>query len=228
MSQRLEPGILVDRDEESEEAIGGVMETATAERLKNWLASARSGSLEAEGQLPEGCRQYLLLIANQELDEALAVKIAPSDLVQETLLRAHKNFPRFEGRDEIALQGWLRRILLNAITDAGRHFQGAEKRDLTREIPLATSGSSAPYAAHDESPSSLAVVFEQDALLQRALGQLTHEHRQIIHWRNYERLRFEEIGPKLGRSADAAQKLWTRALAKLQELLEPDLGSTFR
>ena len=55
------------------------------------------------------------------------------------------------------------------------------------------------------------------------LTQLSPEQRQVIEWRNYERLSFAGIGARLGRSDEAARKLWSRAIEQLQALLEsPD------
>jgi RNA polymerase sigma-70 factor (ECF subfamily) len=73
-----------------------------------WLEDAPHGSSEAAGKLFEGCRQYLMLIATEQVDPALAVKVAPSDLVQETFLKAHRELPQFAGRDEAALLHLLR------------------------------------------------------------------------------------------------------------------------
>lgn len=192
--------------------------------LSKWLDAARAGSSEAIGQVLEGCRQYLLLVANEELDTALAVKVAPSDLVQESLLKAHQKFAQFHGRHEADLLGWLRRILLNALADIGRQYHGSDKRALSREVSFGATpgrGLHTVLPVEDGSPSSLAVAREQDELLQRALGRLSRERQQVIRWRNYDRLSFEEIGGRLGRSAEAARKLWTRALRELQTLLEP-------
>jgi RNA polymerase sigma-70 factor, ECF subfamily len=185
------------------------------------LEAARQGSSEAAGKLFDGCRQYLMLIANQQIDAALAVKIAPSDLVQETFLKAHREFQQFGGHSEAALFNWLRQILLNAMGDAARRFH-ADKRSLAREAPSAGDVNECPAAS--DSPSSVVAAREQDELLQRAIAQLPAERQQVILWRNYERLPFEDIGRRLDRSSEAARKLWTRALEELQALLEPPDG----
>src|SRR5262245_20956863 len=82
------------------------------------VQDAREGSSEALGQLLEGCRQYLLLVANQQLDPGLRDKLGPSDLVQETFLDAQQDFRHFHGHTEPELLAWLRRILLNNLADA--------------------------------------------------------------------------------------------------------------
>ena len=61
------------------------------------LTRAKSGSAEALGQLVEVNQNYLLLIANQEVDSNLQAKLGASDVVQETLAAAHRNFQQFEG-----------------------------------------------------------------------------------------------------------------------------------
>jgi RNA polymerase sigma-70 factor, ECF subfamily len=187
------------------------------------LDAARLGSTEAVGKLFDGCRQYLLLIANKEVDEALAVKVAPSDLVQETFIKGFREFKHFDGKTEGSLLAWLRQILINAIADRARQYHGTEKRELARESSLeaATNGHlHGNLAAINASPSSEVAAREQDDLLQRALRRLPIERQQVIRWRNYDRISFEEIGQRLGRSPEAARKVWTRALHDLQVLLE--------
>ena len=59
------------------------------------IAAARGGSASALGQLLEGCRKYLLLVANESLDSDLRPKGGASDLVQETFVQAQRIFERF-------------------------------------------------------------------------------------------------------------------------------------
>ena len=61
-------------------------------------------------------------------------KVAASDLVQETLLEAGRDFAHFGGHTRHELLGWLRRILLNNLADANRRYLYAEKREAGREV----------------------------------------------------------------------------------------------
>ena len=54
-----------------------------------------------------------------------------------------------------------------------------------------------------------------------ALGRIPEHYRQVVVWHQYDRLTFEEIGRRLGRSAESARKLWSRALIRLAEELGP-------
>src|SRR5689334_22576253 len=83
------------------------------QNLESQIRDARRGSQEALGRLLEGCRQYLLLVANEQLDAELRDKLGPSDLVQDTFADAQHDFPQFHGHTRQQLLAWLRRILLN-------------------------------------------------------------------------------------------------------------------
>jgi RNA polymerase sigma-70 factor (ECF subfamily) len=109
------------------------------------LAAARAGSQEALGEALEACRHYLLLIADRELDPDLRAKGGASDLVQETFLEAHRDFPRFEGKTESELLAWLRQLLLHNLSNFTRRYRATAKREVTREIPLG-AGSSSSFA----------------------------------------------------------------------------------
>lgn len=187
------------------------------------LRDARLGGDDALGQLLQGCRQYLLLVANEQFDRDLRDKLAPSDLVQDTFLEAQRDFARFHGTTQEELLAWLRRILLNNLADARIRFR-AGKRDLRREVAL----DDPPHQelrnglTHDaDSPGARLVALEQAEALREALSRLPEASRQIIQWRNYDLCSFAEIGRRLGKSEEAARKAWVRAVEHLQKLLEP-------
>jgi RNA polymerase sigma-70 factor (ECF subfamily) len=60
---------------------------------------------------------------------------------------------------------------------------------------------------------------EQGEAIQRTLDRLPEEYRLVIVWHDRDGLPFGEIGRRLDRSADAARRLWSRAIGRLQELL---------
>jgi RNA polymerase sigma-70 factor (ECF subfamily) len=188
------------------------------EQIRAWLAAAREGSSSSLGELLETCRNYLLLVANQTVDVDLQAKVAPSDLVQETFLRAQRSLKDFDGSKEAELLAWLRRILLNQIYDARRDFD-AQKRQVEREAIVHPSDLPVITGGRPETPSSLAVEAEQRKALEDAMARLPEEYRQVVMLRNWERRSFADIGVLLGRSDEAARKLWGRAIEKLQELL---------
>jgi RNA polymerase sigma-70 factor (ECF subfamily) len=187
------------------------------------IIRARQGSSEAVGELMAFSRQYLLLIANDELPADLLGKEAPSDLVQETHLEAARDWEAFRGHTVGELLGWLREILLHNVKDLRRRSNAAVRRPPNQELSLSSDQSGADLAAqlvsHDSSPSNRLQCQEQLLNIERALGQLAEDHRNVVIWRNRDGCSFEEIGRRLGRSAGAARKLWSRAIQQLQERL---------
>jgi RNA polymerase sigma-70 factor (ECF subfamily) len=83
------------------------------------LALARSAGGEAVGRLLECYRDYLALLARVQISRNLQGRVDPSDVVQETFLAAHRDFPGFRGRTEAELVSWLRQILVARLAEWG-------------------------------------------------------------------------------------------------------------
>lgn len=187
--------------------------------LTQSLAEARAGSADALGRLLHSCRGYLLMVANRELDPALRAKSNPSDLVQETFMEAFRDFRQFHGTDEVELLAWLRRLLLNNLANFSRAYRETDKRDLSRERSASpvVGGSLVNGLASDEpSAATQAIQREEGESLRDCLARLPEEYRQVLDLRFQERLTFEEIGKRLGRTGNAVRKLWGRAVERLQ------------
>lgn len=190
------------------------------------IDAARKGSREALGQLWQACRNYLLLVANEQLPPEVKGKVGASDLVQETFVKAQQEFDRFHGETEQELLAWLRRILLNTAANVTRSFYGTAKRQVRNEVSLTAAAARGAGVTDPAAPPDAQVIAQEDDLqLEQALEQLPEVYRKVIHWRNWERRSFEAIGEQLGRSAEAARKLWARAVEQLQEAMEPSDAS---
>lgn len=199
--------------------------------LRQIIDAARRGEQSQLGILLDLYRGYLMTVAAEKLSPQFFAKVSPSDLVQETLLNATKGFAEFRGSTEAELRAWLTQILLAKTTDAHRHYGTYEIRTLFREVPL-------NEGAIDEnavvggpglvpSPSSFAHSAENVRIVSAALAKLNPEYQLVIKLRSFELLGFEEIGGRLERSADAARKLWGRAIQALAEELR-SYGADFQ
>ncbi len=182
-----------------------------------WLPAARAGSPEALGQLLDGCRDYLRLVADRELDPDLRAKGGVSDLVQETMLDAVRDFHQFRGSTEAELLAWLRCLLRNNLVSFTRLFRETGKRQVDREVHL----SSGLMDAEGLSPSGHAAANEESLAIQQGLARLPDNYRQVLQLRYQEELSFEEIGQRMSLSGNAARKLWLRAVRCLQQETEP-------
>ena len=193
--------------------------------LRDCLAKARAGDRAARDRLFAACRSYLGLLAQANVGPWLHAKVDASDLVQQTLLDAHRDFDRFHGQTDQEWLAWLRQILNHNACDAARHYGTAGKRAARREVSLGgydNSDSMAPgfdLASPGESPSQLAIHNENELLLAEAMDRLPDDYREVIILRNIRRLPFEEVAEQLGRTRPAAQMLWMRAIQKLKSLL---------
>jgi RNA polymerase sigma-70 factor (ECF subfamily) len=194
-----------------------------ADNVQQWIDAARGGSKEAMGELMQVCRQYLLGVANRELETALQAKVGASDLVQETFLDAQRDFPQFHGNTETELLAWFRSILLHNLLGHARQYRNTGKRRLDLEVPIQPGESgldlSGLLIADATSPSNRAIQKEEAEALERALERLPEQYRQVILLKQRERLPLEEIGRLMDRSPDAVRKLWSRAIERLAEEL---------
>lgn len=181
------------------------------------IRAARDGDSSAMAKLLAECRPYLLAIANSELPSDILGKVGASDVVQDTMLSAQRCIKGFGGDDREALLAWLRAILVNDLRGVQRYYR-RDKRDVSRELPLASNSRlGGDRIRAGQTPSGLAVEKEQRQRLHRAMRELTEDERRVIELRTWQRLPFAEIGVLLdGRSAEAARKLWARAVMHLQ------------
>ncbi len=191
------------------------------------VAMARGGDAEALGWLLEGCRNYLTLLAQLQLDQRLRSKVDAADMVQETFLRAHRGFAEFRGATEAEFLAWLRRILASQIHDLLRRFLGTKCRDVRLESRLqeeldessAAFQSLAVLSAKEETPSQRAVRQEWVVIVADALAQLPDDHRRVIFLHHFEKLPLPEVARHLGRSVESVEKLWVRGLVRVRRLL---------
>jgi RNA polymerase sigma-70 factor (ECF subfamily) len=191
--------------------------------LESRVAAAAGGNGEALANLLEPYRDYLLLVANQELEPELRAKLGASDLVQETFVGAHRDLTGFRGRSEADWRLWLRGILVHLLANHRRHYRQTGKRRIDREVPLA-SRPRREWPAFHPSPSANLAAREAESALLTALEGLDAAHRQVVLWHHRERLPFEEIGRRLGISPDAARKRWERAIKSLRGELRKHHG----
>lgn len=182
------------------------------------IYDARDGDSSALNELISTWQTYLLQLAETEMPPEVRQKVGASDIVQSACLDIHQHFADFRGTTVSEWRVWLRRMLMRDVQDAHRRFVGTDKRAAWRERQLVDSaGLRYDVADQDSSPSAALVAQEESTALRDALQRLPAEHRQVLRLRNWECVSFAEIGRRMGRSEEAARKLWSRAVLRLQE-----------
>jgi RNA polymerase sigma-70 factor (ECF subfamily) len=184
-------------------------------------------SFHFDGPALERFRRYLYVLARTHIDSWLRGKIEPSDLVQQTLLKAYTNREQFRGKGDAELVGWLKQILTNNLADEIR-FHGREKRDAGRQVPLEASISDSfsrldsLLAASQSTPSEQAANHEQLIRLPDALDQLPETQRDAIVLHYLQELSLADTAQRLGKTQAAVAGLLHRGLKKLHRFLESD------
>jgi len=189
------------------------------------LKRAKQGDDGARGELLEGFRTYLELLARVEIGRRLQAKLDVADVVQETFLEAHRNFENFRGDSEAEFAGWLRSILSARVLNLVRHYLTTQGRDLRREQPLEVNVDQSSVLldrglwAEQSTPSQAAQRRERGVQLAAALDRLPPDYREVVILRNLEELSFPDVATRMGKTVDSVQKLWVRALASLRRMM---------
>ena len=195
------------------------------EPLVPLLAAHKSGSKEA---LNEACRHYQPLVryvierhfANRP---RLMFTAGTSSIVQVCNYEVARDIGDFKGDTVEELFDWVMQVCLRNCLDADRGRQRMRKIGLATAISLDRKV--------DEEMYSRALLWEGDGHfdeddrrqeIERVLAAaeaLRERARTVIKLRFSQGLSFWDIGDKIGRSPQAAQKICERALRKLRRKL---------
>lgn len=177
----------------------------------------------------ERYRSYLRLLAEAQLGRGGRRGVEPSDIVQQTLLDAHRDRDGFRGGGEAEHLAWLRRLLACNLADAVRAM-GRAKRDAARvrSLDAALGESSARLerwlTADQSSPSQKAERNESIVRLADALVRLPEDNRRALIMRHCQGASLAEISEALGRTPQAVAGLLKRGLAQLRDQMPGDGG----
>lgn len=173
------------------------------------------GDPQLFNQLMQLMQPHILRLAERALSGRLRVRMAASDLTQETLISATREFPDFRGRTAAEFRAWLTRHFHSRLVDSLRHHRVAAIRRIDREECLADSTLPDERIPPDRSVANR----EQRIVLLHAIQQLPDELRQIVLLRYRDQLPFEEIASLLMLSTATVWRRWIEALQILKNQL---------
>jgi RNA polymerase sigma-70 factor (ECF subfamily) len=183
------------------------------------LFRARNGDNDARGRILQMFWLALLQEARRDFPSDLQAKGGASDVVQETMLDAHRDLDQFRGRTSDECFAWLLSLLPHNFSNFARLYRKQAKRQIEREERLVravvharggVAGRPTP-----ESPSDVAIRRETAERLSRSAARLPDEIGELLRLRFGERLSFPAVGDRLGMHAESARKLLTRTLRLL-------------
>jgi RNA polymerase sigma-70 factor (ECF subfamily) len=189
------------------------------------IALARAGDMFALDELLAEFRHYLQLLARHQLRNRLPGKIDDSDLVQETLLDAHRGFAAFRGQRSCEFTAWLREILAHNLAQQFERYYGAQRRDprleqrLVADLNQSSQAFETAFVSKQASPSEIADRQDQAHKLANLLGRLPPSYREVIVLRHIDELSFRQVAERMKRSEDSVKHLWTRAIIAMRRHL---------
>ncbi len=174
----------------------------------------------------EDFREYLMILARAKIPASGQPQLDASDIVQETLLEAHRKQDQFRGSEAVSMAAWLRQMLTCNLIDRRRSL-GRRKRDTSREVRIDSASMDESsdrlmelVAAHQSSPSRQVVRIETMLQVAAALEGLPEAQRDALRMRYIEGLMVADISLRMKRSVTAVAGLLKRGLEALRKTID--------
>jgi RNA polymerase sigma-70 factor (ECF subfamily) len=175
-----------------------------------------------EVQSLERYRAYLGLLARAQIPAPLRGQLGSSDIVQQTLLQAHRKREQFRGQGEAEYRSWLRAILARLLADAARRYvpgHPGRAQSLQQALEESSERLERGLAADESTPSQQLMRQERLLELAEALDQLPDDQQTALELRYLQGLSVTEICRRMGRSTPSVASLLYRGLKGLRERL---------
>ena len=187
------------------------------------LDLAANGDSNAIDQLLQRYRSRLKGMASMRLDPRLLQRVDPSDIVQETLIEAHRRLPEYLRDRPLPFYPWLRGIAWNRLIDLHRRHVQSQRRTVNREVKLSiklpgqTTGMLIKQLTMQESgPLQALVEIELHERLRKCLDELPEIDREVLILRHLEQLSVTESAAVLDIPEGTVKSRHFRALEKLR------------
>ena len=191
--------------------------TPTDEEL---VRRTRAGDGDAARLLFSERVESLRAQVRRALPAILRRKVAESDVIQESFLVAFRRLAEFEDRGDGSFDAWLRKILDFKIREEARRYLRREKRAAGREVSRDQRKATGEFPGEHETPSIHAARREEHEAVLCAMKELRTDDREVLRLVHEEGLTVAEAAEHLGRSTEAARKLYSRAVGRLTKAVE--------
>ena len=172
----------------------------------------------------ESYRKYLQMLARLQIGPDLQAKLDPADVVQQTLLTAHRARAQFRGTTDAEQTAWLRKILATTLAQELRKFHGGMRdvrfeRSLSDALDDSSHRMEAMLAVEGSSVSHKAMKHEELLRLAEALEELPEEQRHAVELKHLTGWRLDAISEQMGRTKQSVAGLLRRGMKGLREQL---------
>jgi RNA polymerase sigma-70 factor (ECF subfamily) len=176
----------------------------------------QQGDRAAFADLYARYRDRLLFAIRCRLGARLRARMQSEDVLQSVMREAVADLGRFEPRGDHALARYLHTCAFNKIRGQARRWAAERRRgegELTEGALAGIPDPADPLAYREPAR------WER---LERALNALPQAMREVILLRQLEGMSNAAAAAALGKSEDAASKLFTRAMARLVSLVREE------
>jgi len=195
-------------------------------KTQHLVSLAKQGDESALDQLCRAYGERVRRIIRLHIGKELRSKLESMDLVQDAFISALRGLEGFTYKSEGDFLRWISKIAENRIRDNLDKLH-ANKRYVRKEIPLKDNGQSSQDSfirdfapADSTTPSMIISKREELDKLEKAIDKLKPEYKEVITLTKVEGLSYEEVGNRLGKSADAVRMLLSRAMVALSSVFE--------
>ncbi len=189
------------------------------------ISKALAGDESARKNLLLRNEDRLRRVITIYLDSRLAARIDPSDILQDSMVKALKKLPEFLQDRSMAFYPWIRQIVRDQLIDTYRKHVLAERRSVRLEQlqPRITDASAAQLVDRlvgtGTSPTAAFSREERRMQVKNALKQLSEDEQELLLMRFFEQLRVTEIAEVLSVPLETAKSRIRRALEKMNRIL---------
>jgi RNA polymerase sigma-70 factor, ECF subfamily len=193
------------------------------------LRLVSKGDAPARDRLLNRHRARLRQMIAFRLDQRLAARVDPSDVVQEALVEADRRLNAYARTQPLPFYPWLRQLALDRVTDLHRRHIRSQKRSVLNEairLPALPDDSAEhlarQLAGQGSSPSARLERHEVQERMRSALERLNERDREVLLLRHMEQLSVRDIAAILGISEGAVKVRHVRALERLRQTLDDE------
>lgn len=178
------------------------------------IRRAQAGDEEARNDLFVRYQPRIQEMIRKRMGRHLRAKMESCDILQEVMLAIAKDLRQFSVEGQGAFMQWVKRLAENEIKDHIKYLNAKKRHG--QEISLEPEGTESgdqgiQLVAQDPTPSRELIRREKEERFKQILDMLPVDYREVLIKRWEKELSFREIGEHMGRSEDAARKLYDRA-----------------